>query len=120
EHALLRLLLEPEAAVDLAREVLARLVLELRALAPDLRVLEGVVAGLEHEWDEADPALDRDEAQLRVARQHPREEQVDELLAVVAEERHGGERIGGADAEVLEARRREPRVEAARSDVEGD
>ena len=56
-------LLEEVAAVDLALEVLARLHLEVRALAPHLAVLECVVGRLEDERQEADAALDRDEAQ---------------------------------------------------------
>src|SRR5262249_37072349 len=115
-----RVLLEEEAAVDLTAEVLARLHRELGPLLRDLRVAEGVVRGLEDERDEADPALDRDHAELRMPREHAREEEIHELLSVLEEEAHRRPRVRAADAVGRDALARELLGEVTAPDVEAD
>ena len=115
-----RVLLEDVTTVDLAREVLARLELELRVVPAHLSVFEGVVAGFEDEGDEADPRLHGQELELRKAGKDAREEQIDDMPCIVEKEPGREHPVRTARAVVLHALRRPEGLtgEVARSDVE--
>src|SRR5690242_1491604 len=77
-----RRLLEPVTRIDIAGEILGRQQLEIWSLFSHAVAHELVIERFEREGDPTYPALDRHEFNLRMARQHPRHDQVTYLDAV--------------------------------------
>ena len=112
------LLLEPEAAVDLAPEVLARQQVVLGVLVAHAAVAPLPVEGLERGRDPADARLDRHQLQVGEAVAHAAEDQVGDAAHVVDEDhrRDLGEVRHPAHAGVVA----ELRAHRAAADVEAD
>ncbi len=70
EQAARRGLFEPVTRIDVAREIFRRQAIELRMLGGNVVALVLVIHRFEHERNPADAALDRDEFNFGIAREH--------------------------------------------------
>src|SRR5437868_8831960 len=78
--------LERIAGVHVTREVLRRQQVELRTLFPDVITVELIVHCLEHEWDPANAALDRDKLDIWITGEYAGHDQIANLATVLEQE----------------------------------